>query len=66
MINVGQISYDKKIAIIMNPSAGKSNNLRRKKKVISDKLDANNIKHEFLITQCRSDTINFAKDLDID
>jgi len=60
MIDVGQISYDKKIAIIINPSAGKKKSLELRKKMISDKLDAANIKHEYLETKGKNDTFNFA------
>ena len=50
MIDVGQISYDKKIAIILNPGAGKKTSLDKRKKVISEKLNAAGIKHEYLVT----------------
>lgn len=38
----------------------------RRKKIITEKLDAAGIKHEYLVTKGKNDIINFAKDLQID
>lgn len=60
MIDVGQISYEKKIAIIINPNAGKQKSLDHRKKMISQKLDAAGIKYEYLVTKGKEDTVKFA------
>jgi len=48
MIDVGQIIYDKKIAIVYNPNAGRKVEYKSR---ISEKLNEFNIKHEFMETK---------------
>jgi diacylglycerol kinase family enzyme len=48
MIDVGQLEYHKKIAIVYNPNSGRKMDQRTK---ISAKLDEYNIKYEFMETK---------------
>ena len=48
MIDVGQLNYDKKIAIVYNPNSGRKVDCKTR---ISEKLDEFNIKYEFMETK---------------
>ena len=63
MIDIGQIIYDRPLAIIYNPSAGKRIDMKAK---IAQKLDQYGIKYEFLETQGFLDAYRFVKNLKID
>ena len=63
LIDVEQMSYSKKLAIIYNPNSGRKID---RKAQISNALDKNSIKYEFLETKGYLDALNFVKNLDID
>lgn len=63
LITVKKILYAKKIAIIYNPNSGKKVNI---KQVVSKKLDAAKILHEFLPSQRYFHTFELAQQLNID
>ena len=63
MIDVGKIKYEKKLAIIYNPEAGRRVSIKNK---ISDKLNKAGIKFEFLDTKGYMDAVNIVKNLEID
>lgn len=63
MIDVGQVDYSKKVAIIYNPNSGRRINRKRQ---ISEILQQNDIKFEFLETNGYLDALNYAKNLSID
>jgi len=63
MIDVGKIKYEKKIAIIYNPKAGRKNSIKEK---ICKRLTENKIEFEFLETKGFMDAVNIVENLPID
>ena len=63
MIDVGKITYAKKLAIIYNPVSGKKNSIKEK---IVKRLQENKIEFEFLETKAYMDACNIVKNLTID
>ncbi|CDW74738.1 transcriptional regulator [Stylonychia lemnae] len=63
VIEPGKVIYDKPIAIIYNPNAGKKRNIRA---IISQRLDAAGIKHEYLESKRVFDTWIIPQEMDLD
>ena len=62
MIDIGQVNYDKKIALIYNPASGKKSDKREQ---ITEALDKLGIQHEYLLTYKRWDAVNLCRELDL-
>ena len=62
LIDIGQVNYDKKIALIYNPASGKKSDKREQ---ITEALDKLGIQHEYLLTYKRWDAVNLCRELDL-